>query len=543
MDERWSLVRWGWRWIALFVVLSGAAYFLAYLLSPSDLVFLGFLANNDDNQLYLSYMRDGADGAWLVSVRSTPEPHDPALLLPVYPLLGKVARALGLSNELIFHTARLASGMALLASVYWLCSLTLPGVAARRNALLMAAFSSGLGWLLVVLRLADTVLVPVDIRIPEANTFLTVFSSPHFALGITLEVLCFAFFLSADRRGGYLVTSAVSLLLLSITLVYNVIVVAAALIVYTVVRVIQRPRDAGRALLRAAAVGLPSVPIVVYYYLLLSLDPFWSAVYRARLVFPTVGLPALAAGYGLVLCLALWGLIHWVRERQWSGPRVLLASWVVGNGLLVYVPFAFQGRLMAGWHVGMCVLAAVGLHDGLLPWAAQQRWFRHWMRQSPRALTTARNVVLILTVPSTLLVALLGLRIALAEHYFPYYLPAADVRAVEWLAGQTDEQAVLLSSYGIGSYWAAHSAGRALLGHQFAVVAPEQKAQSVRRFYSGEASGQEMRDLSRSLGATHVFYGTLERGLGPLRAEGLPWLRLIYSEVGVAIYVVEVDKA
>jgi len=165
------------------------------------------------------------------------------------------------------------------------------------------------------------------------------------------------------------------------------------------------------------------------------------------------------------------------------------------------------------------------------------------MRQSPRALVTARNVVLILTVPSTLLVALLGLRIALAEHYFPYYLPAADVRAVEWLAGQTDEQAVLLSSYGIGSYWAAHSAGRALLGHQFATVAPEEKARAVRRFYSGEASVQEMRDLSRSLGATHVFHGTLERGLGPLRAEGLPWLRLIYSEEGVAVYVVEVDEA
>jgi hypothetical protein len=293
--------------------------------------------------------------------------------------------------------------------------------------------------------------------------------------------------------------------------------------------------------MRTVAVGLPSVPIVAYYYLLFNTDSFWHAVYRERLVFPTANLLALAMGYGLVLWLAVWGVVQWMRSRQWSAPRLLVVCWAIVNGLLVYAPFAFQGRLMTGWHVGLCILAAVGLHSGLLPGVKRQRWFAKLASQSPHALFTVRNVVLILAVPSTLLVALLGLKIALEEHYYPYYLPGADVRAVDWLASRTDRNAVLLSSYGIGNYWIGHSAGRAVLGHQYAVVAPQAKSEAVHRFFSGEASEQEMRVLSRSLGATYVFYGTLERGLGTLDPEGISWLRPVYGEGEVAIYRIDPD--
>jgi hypothetical protein len=541
MAEWRNTLRWGWRWVVLVVALSSAAYLFAYLFPPEGQVFLGFLANNDDSQLYLSYMREGADGRWLVRVHSTAEAHDPALLLPLYPLLGKVARILGLSNELVFHLSRLLAGVALLFAVSWLCSLCFSGETPQRSAFLLVVLSSGFGWLLVVSRLADTAVIPVDIRMPEANTFLTIFASPHFALGVALEVLCFASYLVAGRHSGYVVLSAISLLLLSVTLVYSVIVVAATLLVYSVLSAIRMPRAAGRTLVRSIMVGLPSVPVVVYYYLLLDADPFWHAVYRVRLVFPTPNPFALTAGYGLVLWLALWGLVQWFRSRQWSAPRALVSCWAVVNGLLVYGPFSFQGRLMAGWHVALCILAAAGLHDGFLPWVKRQARFAKMASQLPRALSTVRNVVLILTVPSTLLVALLGLRIALEEHYYPYYLPDADVRAVDWLASQTDGNAVLLSSYGIGNYWVGHSAGRAVLGHQYAVVAPLVKAQAVRRFFSGEADEQEMRALSRSLEATCVFFGTLERGLGTLDLDGISWLHPIYGEDGVAIYRIDPD--
>jgi uncharacterized membrane protein len=137
-------------------------------------------------------------------------------------------------------------------------------------------------------------------------------------------------------------------------------------------------------------------------------------------------------------------------------------------------------------------------------------------------------------------VALIGFRVALVEHYFPYFLPADDVQAVEWLAARTGEDDVLLSSYGIGNYWVAHSKGRSFLGHQFAVLDPQLKDREMRRFYSGDASDEDLRRLVTLYGITYVFYGSLERDLGVLQPDRVSWLRPVYQGGGVMIYGVQV---
>ena len=533
-----TVVRWAWRWVALVLVLSSAAYLFAYWASPVEQVFLGFLANNDDNQLYLSYMREGAQGAWLTTVRFTPEAHEPALLLPVYQLLGKIARVFRLPNEVVFHLARLLGGVGLLAVAYWLCATCLPEGMARRSAFLLVCFSSGLGWLLTIAGLADTVLVPFDIRVPEASTFLTIFTSPHFVLGVTFEMLTFIFYLGASRHRGYLLAASLCLLLLSVTLVYNVIVVAAILVVYTAIRCVQQRRLWVSELWHTIAVGLPCTPVVAYYYVLLNYEPFWSVVYGEHDVVHSPNPVALILGYGLVFGLAVWGVVRWAQQRQWSETNALLTTWFVGNGLLLYAPLAFQGKLSAGWHVGMCMVAAAGLHEGLLPWLRKQAWFSRWSGRGHAVPGRVRNVVLILTIPSTLLVALIGFRVALLEHYFPYFLPADDVRAVHWLAARTGADDVLLSSYGIGNYWVAHSEGRAFLGHQFAVWEPQTKDREMRHFFSGEASDEELRQLVMAHDIGYVFVGSLERQLGDLDPQRIDWLVPVHRTGEATIYAV-----
>ncbi|MBN1641974.1 MAG: hypothetical protein JXA09_12130 [Anaerolineae bacterium] len=536
MDDWRGALGWAWRWAALMLALSCVAYLFAYLVSPADQVFLGFLANNDDNQLYLSYMREGAEGAWLTTVRFTPEEHEGALLLPVYHVLGKVARALGAPNELVFHVARLVGGIGLLGAVYWLIALVLPTDAARRSAFLLVCFSSGLGWLLAIAGLADRWVVPVDIRMPESSTFLTVFTSPHFVLGVTLEVLTFAFYLGAERRRGHLVGAALSLLLLSLTLVYSVIVVAGVLVVLAVVRCAQERRLCGSAIRNTIAVGLPCTPVIAYYVLLLTYEPFWSVVYGEHDVVASPPLLALVLGYGLVFGLAVLGIGHWARERRWTTPRLMVAIWVVVNGLLAYAPLAFQGKLLAGWHVALCLAGAAGLHGAFLPWLGRRAWFARAAERTPHLRETARNVALILTVPTTMLVSLLGFRVALAEHYFPYYLPVDDVAVVRWLATRTDDGDVLLASYGIANYWVAHSSSRAFLGHQDAVLDPVGKDDMLRRFYSGTAADEEQRALVREYGITHVFHGALERELGGFDPATRAWLELRYRWGDAAVY-------
>ena len=550
MGEGRPFARWAWRWVLLVLVLSNAAYLFAYLCPPQDQIFMGFLVNNDDHQVYLSLMREGAQGAWLATIRFTPEPHQPALLLPLYLILGKVARFLGLANEFVFHLARALGGVLLLIAAYWLGTRCLPPGVVRQSAFLMVCFSSGLGWLLVLAGLADRVIVPVDIRVPESSTFLTLMTSPHFVLGIALQLLTFILYLGAGRRPGYLLGAALCLLLLSITLVYNVIVVAVALGGYALIRCWQQRSIWRPELWHLAAVGAPAVPIVLYYYVLFRFVPFWRVVYGEQDVVRTPGWLALLLGYGLALGLALWGLALWARRGEWSQPRILLAAWVVSNGLLLYAPLAFQGKLATGWHVGLCTLAAVGLHEGLLP-CLRRGWVGDALtRRRQDLLSTIRNVVLILTVPSTLIVALLGFRIALAEHGIPYFLPVEDAQAVAWLEVHADNGDVVLASYGISNYLAAHSDARSYLGHPFAAIDPRGKDQAVRCFYSSLALDEERRAIVDAHGITLVYYGTHERALdgrGHLPGRGaadaslldrVPWLAPVYRQGAVTIYAV-----
>jgi uncharacterized membrane protein len=148
-----------------------------------------------------------------------------------------------------------------------------------------------------------------------------------------------------------------------------------------------------------------------------------------------------------------------------------------------------------------------------------------------------------LTVPSTLLVALVGFRVALTEHYFPYFLPPEDVQAVAWLETRTDHRDVFLASYAISNYGVAHGDARSFLGHQFAVIDPQGKDRALRYYYSGAASVEEQRALVDAYGITFVYHGAYERTLqdlpGPL--DHVPWLVPVYRQGETVIYRVR-DK-
>jgi hypothetical protein len=530
---------WLWRWVLVVLFLSSLGFVVPYLWHPEGLVFLGFIANNDDNQLYLSFMREGAQGAWLTTIRFTPENHQPILLLPLYLVLGKAARVLKLSNELVFHLARLLGGLALVSAAWRFSSLCLPDRSALRTAFLLTCFSSGFGWLMVITGLADKVMLPVDVRVPEASTFLTMLASPHLVAGVTFQLLTFIFLVRARERRWCLVGAAISFLLLAVTLVYNVIVVATTLLGYAVIHCWQRRRLGTPQLLGALAVGGTGAPVILYYYVVFRWDPFWSIAYGKHDIVPTPPFPALVLGYGLPFFLALWGLARWTMNRQWTSARILLGMWAISSGFLVYTPLAFQGKLLTGLHVGLCVLAAAGLHEGLLPWLRTRTWFESVAVRSRDLEGTVRNVVLILTVPSTLLVALIGVRVAAAEHYFPYFLSVDDVNAVTWLETYVGADDVVLSSYAIGNYLVAHTNARSFLGHQFAVIEPAAKAGAVHRFYSGEADDEWQYTLAAEAGITLVYYGSHEQSLGAFDPDRTTWLRSVYRSGQARVYEVQ----
>jgi len=530
------LEEWIWvgKWFLLLLALIGLPYLVAFLFPPEGMTFLGSFGNPDDTSAYLSAMQEGARGGWLRHYPFTSEPHEPALYFPFYILLGKLFGP----SLAVFHGARLACTLLLALAIYRLAVLLFPDRLARRTAFLLTLFSGGVGWLLVLMGVADRFIPPLDIRWPEATTFLASFISPHFTLGITLELAVFLLFLLSQtappgKQTLYTLFAALAHLGLSLVFPFSVVTVSAVLIAYSLVLVMRKGTLV--ALRRSLLIIAPVVPISLYYLVLFRFIPFWEKAFLTMADDPSPPLFALPFGYGIVALLAVAGLVS-LRQGEVSSLDLFLPTWVGINLVLVYLPVKHQGRFAQGFHVALSFLAAAGLCHWLLPRFRGSPLLDRLARYSPHPELTLRNVLIILTVPSSLMVSLLGFKILATEHYFPYFLPNEEVAAVAWLGERVGFQDVVLSSYGIGNYIPAHTDSRVFLGYRFETLDWEKKRDLLIKFYDAETEDKFRRKLIWEEGITYLYYGPEERSLGDFDPASAPYLTLLYTNSEVRIY-------
>lgn len=536
-----QLEEWLWvaRWLLLLLALIGLPYLVAFLFPPEGMTFLGSFGNADDTSAYLSAMREGARGGWLRHYPFTSEPHEPALYFPFYVLLGKVFGP----SLAVFHGARLVCTLLLVLAIYRLAFVLFPDRLTRRTALLLTLFSGGLGWLLVLIGVADRFITPLDIRWPQTTTFLGCFISPHVTLGTALQLAVFLLFLLSQRAGPakrvlYTLLAALAHLGVSLVLPYSVVNVSAVLIAYSFVLASKAKGDALEPLRRACLILGPVVPISLYYLVLFRAIPFWARAFMTMKAETSPHPFTLALGYGIVALLAVAGVVS-LRRGDVSSLDLFLPTWVGVNLVVIYLPVKHQFRFAQGFHVALCFLAAAGLCHWLLPKLHNSSLLRWLARHGPHPELRLRNVLIILTMPSSLMVSLLGLKILATEHYFPYFLPNDEVAAVSWLGERVSFEDVVLSSYAAGNYIPAHTDSRVFLGYRFETLDWEKKRDLLIEFYNSETEDEFRRRLISTHGITYLYHGPEERTLGAFSPADVSYLSLVYARARVHIYRVK----
>ncbi len=185
------ILRREWRWAAtralLLVAVAALPYLIAFLTTPPDLFYTGFLSNPEDGNAYLAKMQQGLRGEWRYHLPYTAEPHRGEWLFTYYILLGHVARWTGLSPILIFHLARAINGFVLLLVLYYFVATYLPDRSQRRFAFTLIAIGSGLGWVAALLGG-----MTADLWVPEGYVVYSIFVNPHFPLASALMLLAIA---------------------------------------------------------------------------------------------------------------------------------------------------------------------------------------------------------------------------------------------------------------------------------------------------------------------------------------------------------------
>lgn len=538
--QEWFVV---WSVILVMLSLTSLPYLYGYLSCPPDKQFMGLMLDVPDHGQYLSWFR-GFQSAFLVSNKLTPEPNEPVFFNLLWWTLAQVARLTGLSYAPLYQMFRWLSGAAFLWVLYRFIACFVADLWQRRIVFLLTAFSSGLGWILVVLKYTLTrgeLLHPLDVYIAEGNTFLCILAYPHFIFAAAFIVAIFALLWQGyqKRQLRYTVLAGVAALILGLHHAYDLIILYGVWGAFFLLTWLRERRFPQYLFWSEALLGLISSGPALYAVHLTSTDPVWSKVLdqfaNAGVYTPDPFHLLILFGLPLIIVASTW--TGFVPLINLDDRTLFICTWFGVGFLLNYIPTDFQVHMLNGWQVPMMILAIRGVRNTIAPaiseWAVSRR--RAW---SSERVSQYLMILLLIAVLPTNLYLWSWRFVELGRHDYPYYLYRDEVEALNWLDQHADPADVVLSSITIGQYVPALSGNAAFLAHWAQTVDFYDKRERVERFFDAAVSDDERVDTLQTFDVSYVFYGPAERALGGYDPGRSPLFTEVFSSPRVKLYAV-----
>jgi hypothetical protein len=533
--------------IVAVLVITSLPYLYGYLSSPPDRQFMGLMLDIPDHGQYLSWWRS-FQSALVVPNKLTPEPNEPLFFNLLWWVLAQVSRWTGLGYAPVYQAFRWIAGGSFLWALYRLIAQWLPDEGQRRMAFLLTTFSSGLGWVLVLLKYTLTkgeLLFPLDVYIAEGNSFLCILAFPHFTLAMTFIALVFEFIWRGWKEGRtrYIVVAGILSLLLGWTHTYDLLIVYGVMGVFVLSIWVKQRAFPWSLFWGGVIVAGLSCSGAIYSVILTTVDPLWEEVLaqfaNAGVYTPTLPHMVILFGFPLIVAVAAWIGLAWRkrgRDRSlWSAENLFVMGWFLAGAALNYIPTDFQIHMLSSWQIPMMVLVTKGLYDFVVPSIA--RWKPGLGNRATRLVV----MVFLVTVLPTNVYLWVWRFIDLARHSYPFYLYQDDVTALDWLRENSAPEDIVLSSITVGQYVPALSGNTAFLAHWAQTVDYYDKVERVNRFFDASAPDGERTDTLNTFGVDYVLHGPAEQDLGSYDPATAPWLDLAFSTPHVDVYRVTLD--
>lgn len=499
---------------------------LGYFITPDGVRFIGAAYNIDDYCNYLSWVRQCMDGHFFLRSLFTTEPQKALEFNIFFWLLGRLAHATHLSPQVVLLAARVLGGAGLLALIYRFYRFCLPhDPPARLTAFGFACLSSGFGWLTWNFwRDKNFPGAPVDAWQPEAYTFLTLNTSALMTVS-TLLIVGALYALALGERTGkwrYSVIAGVCGAILGNMHSYDVLHLSGAWGLYLVVTtLLKRGRHVAQSWWRAlVALGL-TLPTTIYEYLVFRNEAVFRDRANVRTLSPEIWHYAL--GYGLVFLFALcaaWLIIRRTARlaRGAEVPPDLTAQvgepasaitptlgiapllfplvWAVAGLLVIYLPVAFQRKMIMGEHIPLCLLAGVGA-----AWCATQ----FSARRRPIILA----LCVLASIPSNLLFLsrdMAHLVSNRSETLQTPYISDTLVDSFQWIAAHTPPNAAVVGSPQLCCYLPGYADRAVWAGHWAETPDYADKVGEYARMMDAETPSATRRAFLQSTGAEYLLY-------------------------------------
>ncbi len=535
-SEKWFV----WAVIGIVLLVTSIPYMYAYLSTPVDKVFMGIMLDVPDHAQYFSWMKELTTQN-LAANKMTPEVNQPLFFNLLWWSLGRLGKLTGLDFAVMYQLMRVAAIILFLLVAYRMCRWFLKDDPRRKTAFLLISFTSGLGWILVMIKYlsGNELLFPLDVYIAEGNTFLGMLGYPHF-IAAALYIFSFELLLRGQVKGQlrYAVWAGLFTLFLGWQHAYDLVSIYTVWLAYAILLTIREKKLPWYAIKSGLILGVISVWPALYSVMLTSLDPVWKAVLKqfANAGVYTPNLLHLPILFGITFVLALIGLIYMnpLRLKKLDDRQLFLVGWFVITFGLIYLPVDYQIHLLNGWQVPMSILAVIAIFDVLAP-----RVLKSNSRLAKLKPTTMQWIlaagILVLVIPTNLYLWTWRF-VDLSRHSYPYYLYKDELDAMGWLENNAGPEDVVLSSLTTGQYVPALTGMHAYLAHWAQTLDFFSKSQNVDDFLQGNLDEEKQMQILKDGSVDYVFWGPAEKAAGSAAALNLSVLKPVYTNPLVTIF-------
>jgi hypothetical protein len=340
------------------MVLSSLPYFVAAVSTPSGHVYTWMLHNIDDSAVYLSWMKQVAQGQFFQENRFCIEPQKSVLFNIWFLILGVLSKVTG--GPLAYHVGRLVGVAGLVFAIARLAQSIFKDTKHQLLALLFTCLASGFGYLFGGFSAARGFTgQPIDLFQPEISVFQVSVYSPLFAPALALIVVAVTSWINAESSHAtkHAITAGIATALLGNIHSYDVLHVMLSVLCIRVANDVIQKRINVHAWLLAVGAGVIALPTTAWVFYATRVDPLFAA--RADTDTRTAALHWVLIGFGIALPLAIVAVINAIKARDM--PKLYLAAWFVGALLSSQLPFAFQRKMLMGAQIPLAMLAIAGL--------------------------------------------------------------------------------------------------------------------------------------------------------------------------------------
>lgn len=455
----------------LVILLVTVPYLYAYQAGTAENEFGGFLVNPIDGHSYLAKMQQGNQGNWKFVLPYTAEPGEGAYLFLFYIFLGHFARIIDLPLIVVFHSARVICAIFLLWTLNKYFRFTFDNKREQILGFSIATLGSGLGWIAVIFGKFTS-----DFWVAEAYSFLSMYTNPHFSLGLGLMILT----LILQEQKQYYVSLGLGLAL-GIVQPFGVVIVVLVLGIQAVLdlykskdNLLIKIKDSYQ-LKNLLSVGIGGGVILIYQYWAIITDPV-LLIWNRQNITESPEVIDLIISLSPCLILALLGLADgW---RSVKGKTIVI--WFVASLTLAFIPWNLQRRFLTGIFIPLAGLSVFGI-EALI-------------RKSKLNTTTVSAILFCLILPTNLIVILSGIQAAAIQDA-QIYLYSDLKKSLVWLEGNTSQDSLILASEKNGLYIPSISGRKVVYGHPFETINGDREREYLEKILGGEFSSADTRIL------------------------------------------------